>query len=151
MIRKLQNRPHWLEIAYAVSHRLVKCFTPWLKPDGWVEKAFVRIEKFSKGPLFDCKMCGQCVLHSTGMTCPMTCPKNLRNGPCGGVRVDGHCEIDPAMPCIWVSAWERSRQMPWYGTQIMNIQPPLNRQLQGTSAWINDSTGIAARLPAGWD
>jgi hypothetical protein len=41
--------------------------------------------------------------------------------------------------------------MPWYGTQIMNIQPPLNRQLQGTSAWINDSTGIAARLPAGWD
>ena len=39
-------------------------------------------------------MCGQCVLHSTGMTCPMTCPKTLRNGPCGGVREDGDCEVE---------------------------------------------------------
>ena len=142
MIRKLQNRPHWLEIIYAAS-RMLGPLRPWLKPDGWVGK-FLSTPKNSAKALFDCKMCGQCVLHSTGMTCPMTCPKNLRNGPCGGVRVDGHCEIDPAMPCIWVSAWERSRQMPWYGAQIMNIQPPLNRQLQGTSAWINDSSGITA-------
>nr|WP_245947992.1 methylenetetrahydrofolate reductase C-terminal domain-containing protein [Halomonas montanilacus] len=29
-------------------------------------------------------MCGQCILSSTGMSCPMNCPKSLRNGPCGG-------------------------------------------------------------------
>jgi hypothetical protein len=46
------------------------------------------VEKAVKGPVFGCRMCGQCVLHSTGLTCPMTCPKQLRNGPCGGVRPD---------------------------------------------------------------
>ena len=47
------------------------------------------VEAAVKKPVFGCKLCGQCVLHSTGMTCPMTCPKQLRNGPCGGVRPDG--------------------------------------------------------------
>ena len=32
-----------------------------------------------------CRMCGQCALPVTGYACPMTCPKQLRNGPCGGV------------------------------------------------------------------
>jgi hypothetical protein len=95
-------------------------------------------------------MCGQCVLHSTGMTCPMTCPKNMRNGPCGGVRPDGHCEILPEMPCVWVQAWERSQHMPVFGDSILQALPPLDRRLQGTSAWINDLTGLSRRVPAGW-
>jgi hypothetical protein len=48
------------------------------------------VEHAVKGPVWDCRMCGQCVLHDTGLTCPMTCPKTLRNGPCGGVRPDGN-------------------------------------------------------------
>ena len=67
-----------------------------------------RIEHAVKEPVWGCKMCGQCVLHDTGLTCPMTCPKTLRNGPCGGVRPDGHCEVVPEMPCVWVKAYERS-------------------------------------------
>ena len=106
------------------------------------------LEHVVKKPVFGCQMCGQCVLHSTGMTCPMTCPKNLRNGPCGGVREDGCCEIEPSMPCVWVSAWERSKEMPLYGSQILTIQPPLNQQLQGTSAWINELTDVS--IGAGW-
>ena len=62
-----------------------------------------------KGFMFDCQMCGQCVLSSTGMSCPMNCPKPLRNGPCGGVRANGNCEVKPEMPCVWVQAWEGSR------------------------------------------
>ncbi|MCI0625098.1 MAG: methylenetetrahydrofolate reductase C-terminal domain-containing protein [Acidobacteria bacterium] len=151
MLQKLQNKPRWLEIVYATTHRVLQPFRRLLKSGGWVERVFVHIEKLSKGPLFDCRMCGQCVLHSTGMTCPMTCPKNLRNGPCGGVRLDGHCEVVPEMPCVWVTAWERSKEMPLYGSEILNIQPPWNRQLQGTSAWINDLSGVTARLPAGWE
>ena len=40
-----------------------------------------KIEHAIKKPVFGCRMCGQCVLHDTAMTCPMTCPKTLRNGP----------------------------------------------------------------------
>jgi hypothetical protein len=149
-MRFLQNSPHLLELAYSATRRLLARFGRWLKPGGRMERFFVRMEKISKGPLFDCRMCGQCVLHSTGMTCPMVCPKNLRNGPCGGVRLDGRCEIIPDMPCVWVQAWERSKRMPVYGSEILKVLPPLNRQLAGTSAWINDLTGIAHKTPVGW-
>jgi hypothetical protein len=84
------------------------------------------------------------------MTCPMNCPKNLRNGPCGGVRINGHCEVIPEMRCVWVEAYERSKRMPEYGKDMLNVLPPLNRQLQGTSAWINDFTGVSLTPPAGW-
>jgi Methylene-tetrahydrofolate reductase C terminal len=151
LLRKLQEKAGWLEIAYSTTHRFLQPFRRWLKPGGSVERVFVRLEKLSKGPVFDCQMCGQCTLRSTGMTCPMTCPKNLRNGPCGGVRLDGHCEVVPEMPCVWVAAWERSKEMPPYGLEILNLQAPLNRQLQGTSAWINDLNGVMDRLPAGWE
>jgi hypothetical protein len=80
----------------------------------------------------------------------MTCPKNLRNGPCGGVRANGRCEVIPSMRCVWVEAWERSQAMPGHGADIHLIVPPLNRQLQGTSAWINDFTGLAQQSPPGW-
>ena len=108
------------------------------------------LEHAVKKPVFGCRMCGQCVLHSTGMTCPMTCPKNLRNGPCGGVRANGHCEVKPEMRCVWVEAYERSQKMPVYGAEMRTVVPPLNRQLQDTSAWINDFTGVAREQPAGW-
>ena len=69
------------------------------------------VERRVKGLLFDCRMCGQCILSSTGMSCPMNCPKRLRNGPCGGVRANGNCEVEPDMPCVWVQAWDGSRHM----------------------------------------
>ncbi len=122
-----------------------------MRPGGRVEWLFVRAERLTKGPMFDCRMCGQCVLHSTGMTCPMTCPKNLRNGPCGGVRTDGNCEVIADMPCVWVQAWHRSQAMPKYGPGILTILPPLDRRLEMTSAWVNDFTGRSARVPTGWD
>lgn len=147
----LQHRPDLLERAYQATKRLLSPFRPWLKPGGWTERIFVWGERITKGPVFDCRMCGQCVLHATGMTCPMTCPKNMRNGPCGGVRLDGQCEIDPDRPCIWVLAWQRSQRMPVYGAAIGGVLPPLDRRLQDTSAWINELRADAPRPPAGWD
>ena len=63
--------------------------------DKRLERPFAALERGTKGFLFDCKMCGQCVLSSTGMSCPMNCPKQLRNGPCGGVRADGKTRARP--------------------------------------------------------
>ena len=100
-----------------------------------LELAILPFEAASKKLAFGCKMCGQCILHETGMTCPMGCPKSLRNGPCGGVRMNGHCEVDPGMMCVWVKAERRSRWLPWRGA-ILRIQPALDWSLKGSSAWV---------------
>jgi hypothetical protein len=107
-------------------------------------------EHVVKKPIWGCQMCGQCVLHSTGMTCPMTCPKTLRNGPCGGVRANGHCEVKPEMPCVWLKAYERSEQLPLWRGQIDDLRPPVDNTLKGTSSWLNLFTGRDRKVPAGW-
>jgi ferredoxin len=57
-----------------------------------------------------CSCCGECVLGMTGGVCPVTmCAKSLFNGPCGGAQ-DGHCEVDPEIPCAWSTIYERLRQ-----------------------------------------
>ena len=54
-----------------------------------------------------CKMCGDCVLGSTGGVCPITqCAKSLVNGTCGGQK-DGKCEVDPNNECAWIKIYNR--------------------------------------------
>lgn len=149
-LRRLRDRPHLLELAYSANRWLMRPFTRWMKPGGWMERVLIPVEKLSKGSIFDCRMCGQCVLHHTGMTCPMTCPKEMRNGPCGGVRPDGRCEVKPEMACIWAEAWERSKRMPTYGGEFLDVQAPLDRALMDTSAWVNDFSGVIEKIEVSW-
>ena len=100
-----------------------------------LERPVALVERGVKGLLFDCRMCGQCALSSTGMSCPMNCPKNLRNGPCGGVRQNGRCEIKPDMPCVWVEAWAGSQHME-EGHLIRGVQKPVDHRLSGRSSWL---------------
>lgn len=65
----------------------------------------------------------------------MNCPKQLRNGPCGGVRANGNCEVEPDMPCVWVQAWAGSRNMV-HGDAILKVQKPVNQSLRETSSWL---------------
>ncbi len=54
-----------------------------------------------------CRMCGDCVLGSTGGICPITqCAKSLVNGPCGGQK-NGKCEVDPNNDCAWTRIYHR--------------------------------------------
>jgi hypothetical protein len=76
-----------------------------------VQRPLARVEAVVKGLLFDCRMCGRCALSSSGMSCPMNCPNQVRNGPCGGVRPDGACELRPDMRCVWVEGWQGSLLM----------------------------------------
>ena len=39
-----------------------------------IEKPIRAVEKSVKRVMFDCQMCGSCVLSQTGMSCPMNCP-----------------------------------------------------------------------------
>ena len=146
----LYLHPRLLEVAYECSRRILHPFRRWMVHGGLVERIFVGAEKVLKGAIFDCQMCGDCVLHLTGMVCPVNCPKTMRNGPCGGVNLNGSCEINPEMKCVWVEAWERSKLMNTYNRNIMVLSPPLSGQLQGGSAWINECSGVAGKNPGGW-
>jgi len=102
---------------------------------GKLDRPITWSEKIIKGFLFDCQMCGNCVLSSTGMACPMNCPKTLRNGPCGGVRANGNCEVKPEMKCVWVEAWSGSAKMK-NNLEIQEIQFAVDHTHRGSSAWI---------------
>ena len=111
---------------------------PLLKRIGYqrLERPTAAVERSVKGLLFDCRMCGQCILSSTGMSCPMNCPKNLRNGPCGGVRANGHCEVRPEMKCVWVAAFAGSARIPGGIDALRQVQHAVDRRLQGRSSWL---------------
>ena len=98
---------------YVFFSRLAPALAPlvrWLGSKR-VEAMLQPVERAAKGFMFDCHSCGQCVLSATGMACLMNCPKQMRNGPCGGVRNDGTCEVEPRMRCVWVEATEGTKRI----------------------------------------
>lgn len=99
------------------------------------ERCLAAVENVAKGIIFDCQMCGKCILSSTGMACPMNCGKRLRNGPCGGTTADGNCEVNPDMPCVWLEAFDGARRMAG-GEAIKQIQPPVDHSRSGASTWV---------------
>lgn len=137
-----------LEGLYDALEELFVALHPLLDRIGYsrLERPVAIVERAAKGLLFDCRMCGNCVLSSTGMSCPMNCPKELRNGPCGGVRPNGHCEVEPQMRCVWVEAAAGSARMR-SGGSIAEVQLPVDRSIQGRSSWLRvvREKGIAAK------
>ena len=107
---------------------------------GWVDRrprlawALERLEMAVKAPAFGCTACGNCVLGWMEYVCPQTCPKQMRNGPCGGTR-HGQCEVVPK-PCIWMAVYERARAAKRPESLKVYVPPP-DRHLKSTSSWIN--------------
>ena len=146
---------HWsvrhagaLDRIYRALERLLVGLAPMVKRIGYdrLERPVAAVERGLKGLLFDCRMCGQCILSSTGMSCPMNCPKQLRNGPCGGVRDDGNCEVIPTMKCVWVAAHEGSRRIPGGIDRMRVFQVAVDQRIQGSSSWlrvVREKTGAA--------
>lgn len=127
-----------LEIFYNGFERVMVALHPVWKAIGYqrLEKPVALVEKAVKGFLFDCQMCGQCALSSTGMSCSMNCPKTIRNGPCGGVRANGNCEVKPDMRCVWVEAFEGSQRMQAGRQAIHVVQFAVDGRLKGSSSWL---------------
>ncbi len=95
-----------------------------------------KVELAMKSTLFGCQACGNCVLGMMEYVCPQTCPKGMRNGPCGGtLALDGKCEVMDK-PCIWIAVYDRAKATDRVN-ELKTYIPPPDRSLQGTSSWIN--------------
>jgi methylenetetrahydrofolate reductase (NADPH) len=116
---------------------------------GWVDRhpsaahALERAEYKFKAAEFGCQACGNCVLGLMEYVCPMTCPKNMRNGPCGGT-LNGQCEVYPDRACIWVKVYERA-QAAERVDELKTYIPQRDRSLEGTSSYINYYLGRDSR------
>jgi hypothetical protein len=107
-----------------------------IEASGLARRPFTWAERVTKESLFGCRMCGQCALPVTGYVCPMGCPKELRNGPCGGVGQDGSCEVYPHLRCVWVEAYERaSGQGRVADLRLLHL--PIDHRRWGESSWLN--------------
>lgn len=98
-----------------------------------LEKPMAWMERQVKGVLFDCQMCGNCMLNATALRCPTRCKKQIRNGPCGGVRQDGTCELDPTMVCAWRDIVAHN------GGLLPERLPPREFNFEGRSTWIAEA------------
>jgi methylenetetrahydrofolate reductase (NADPH) len=110
----------------------------------WIDRvpvlagALCCVEDCIKGVLFGCKSCGDCALADVAYLCPVSrCPKNQRNGPCGGSR-DGWCEVYPGQQkCLWVRAYLRLKGHTPEQAMLRAVVPPCDWQLWQTSSWLN--------------
>ena len=105
------------------------------KEDGLGTRALTSVERFIKGALFGCRMCGNCILGQTAFICPMTCPKGLRNGLCGGASPEA-CEVDPSRPCTWHRIYERAEKLGRVD-RLLEINAPLDGDRVGRDTWLD--------------
>ena len=142
-------RPAQPRLGARLAYRLQRLLAPngvfrrlarLIEATGSGYRLFTAAEKAVKTGLFGCRMCGQCALPVTGYACPMTCPKQLRNGPCGGVGRDGSCEVYPGQRCVWLIAFERAESQRRV-TDLQLIQRPIDQRQWGSSSWVNYWSG----------
>jgi len=85
-----------------------------------------------------CAACGDCVLGETFGFCPVArCAKSLSNGPCGGTRKNGKCEIDENIDCVWYQIYERAKARGKV-EQLLKVRKPKN--------WSNSGHGGPKRV-----
>jgi methylenetetrahydrofolate reductase (NADPH) len=106
-----------------------------IERDSFPVRAFTAFEFAVKDALFGCRMCGNCILQETAFVCPMTCPKGLRNGLCGGATAD-HCEVDPSRPCTWYIIYQRAERLGRLD-RLIEINAPVDGSRAGHETWID--------------
>lgn len=119
-----------------MPNRFYRWLSARIESSSRLRRLFTVAEEKTKREVFGCRMCGQCALPVTGYACPMSCPKELRNGPCGGVGEDGSCEVYPEMRCVWVEAYERAESQGRAG-DLCRLQRPVDHRRWGQSSWLN--------------
>ncbi len=122
----------------AVHYPLLRRWAMRVDASPKAKRRFELLERVAKSLIFDCKSCGDCGLFDLAYICPMSqCPKETRNGPCGG-SYEGWCEVYPEEKrCVWVKAYRRLKAFQEEQKLQEYIVPPCNWQLRETSSWLN--------------
>ncbi|MBE0673975.1 MAG: methylenetetrahydrofolate reductase C-terminal domain-containing protein, partial [Bacteroidales bacterium] len=115
------------------ARRWQPAFYPF-KREKFSRRILAKTELFVKGPLFGCRMCGNCLIQETAFICPMECPKGMRNGPCGGITPEKNCYVDESRKCIWYAIYERSLKT-GREEMLLEVLPPLDWSKVGTETW----------------
>jgi hypothetical protein len=85
-----------------------------------------------------CAACGDCVLGETFGFCPVArCAKSLSNGPCGGTRKEGKCEVNEELDCVWHQIYERAKARGKVD-ELLKVRKPRN--------WSNSGHGGPKRM-----
>jgi methylenetetrahydrofolate reductase (NADPH) len=130
----------------------MKWFSKFIEHKKFFYKSFSAAEQLTKQALFSCRHCDDCALFELFYVCPESqCPKGMRIGPCGGARVDGHCEVFPEKYCLWERVYRRARNR----RECENLRfiiPPRDWKLYNTNSWVNyflkkDHSGKKIKLP----
>jgi len=117
---------------FTPGRRWQPAFSPF-KREPFGSRVLAGVELMVKGPLFGCRMCGNCLLQETAFICPMECPKGIRNGPCGGSTPE-KCYVDETRPCIWYEIYDRAYSM-GREEMLLEVLPPLDWNKTGTETW----------------
>ncbi len=120
-------------------------FMPF-KRETFGNRLLITVEKAIKGPIWGCRMCGNCLLQETAFICPMECPKGVRNGPCGGSTSE-HCYVDETRPCMWYKIYERAFKL-GREEMLLEVMPPLDWDKVGGETW-GDVVSQARKVGAG--
>jgi methylenetetrahydrofolate reductase (NADPH) len=115
------------------ARRWQPAFFPF-KKESFGKRLLAKVEICVKGPLFGCRMCGNCLLQETAFICPMECPKGMRNGPCGGITPEKKCYVDKTRRCIWFAIYKRALKTGREET-LLEVLPPLDWNKVGTETW----------------
>jgi methylenetetrahydrofolate reductase (NADH) len=115
------------------ARRWQPAFYPF-KREKFGRRILAKTELLIKGPIFGCRMCGNCLLQETAFICPMECPKGMRNGPCGGVTPEKNCYVDETRKCVWYAIYSRALRTGRENT-LLEVLPPLDWDKVGTETW----------------
>jgi methylenetetrahydrofolate reductase (NADPH) len=162
-VAETRRRPSWTQrLSRAVHRHLIaegslgaRFFAKRLKrpeppaaDDAWRRGLWCRLlepsslyRKWALG----CASCGDCIQeHLNYVGCSMRwCYKELRNGPCGGSRVDGSCEARPELPCIWNQVYLGARALGDDPRKFARtLIPPRDWRLDRTNALANRLVGL---------
>lgn len=134
------------------GYRMMAAVSRFAENKPLLYRVLTALELPTKRALFDCKHCSDCVLFETYYICPEArCPKGQRMGPCGGCRIDGHCEVFKNRQCVWEVTYRRAKNRGELD-KLRYVIPPRNWKLYQTSSWFNyftkrDHSGVKIELP----